>query len=53
MRRIYAWINPFSLFFQDADSIKGSTIKMLGTEAKQKWKQIGNNIIIQPLEEEP
>jgi len=53
MRRIYAWLKPVSLLVQDAVSIKGSTIKMLGAEAKQKWQQIGKNIIFQLSDEKP
>lgn len=42
-----------SLLIQNVTPIKGSAIKMLGTDAKLAWKQIGSDIIIQLPDEKP
>ena len=42
-----------SLLIQDVTPIKGSAVKMLGTDIKLAWKQIGNDIIIQMTNKKP
>jgi len=42
-----------NLLIQDVTPVKGSSVKMMGTDAKLSWKQVGNDIIIQLPDEKP